>query len=35
MDELVTARGIADLLDIIKVRHVSGGTSLIGLKSYA
>ena len=32
--QLVTARGIADLLDIIKVRHESGGTSLIALKSY-
>jgi hypothetical protein len=32
--ELVTARGIADLLDTIKVRHVSGGISTIGLKSY-
>lgn len=32
--EMVTARGIADLLDIIKVRHVSGGISTIGLKSY-
>jgi phage terminase large subunit-like protein len=32
--ELVTARGIADLLDTIKVSHVSGGTSIIGLKSY-
>src|SRR5262249_42575533 len=30
--ELVTARGIADLLDTIKVQHVSGGTSIIGLK---
>ncbi len=28
------ARGIADLLDVIKVRHVLGGTSLIALKSY-
>jgi hypothetical protein len=32
--ELVPARGIADLLDSIKVRHVSGGTSVIGVKSY-
>jgi len=31
---LVTARGIADLLDTIKVQHVSGGTSIIGLKTY-
>jgi phage terminase large subunit-like protein len=28
------ARGIADLLDVIKVRHESGGTSIIALKSY-
>jgi len=32
--ELVTARGIADLLDTIKIQHVSGGTSIIGLKTY-
>jgi phage terminase large subunit-like protein len=32
--ERVTARGIADLLDTIKVRHVSGGVSIIGLKTY-
>jgi phage terminase large subunit-like protein len=32
--ELVPARGIPDLLDSIRVRHVSGGTSTIGLKSY-
>lgn len=32
--EIVTARGIADLVGTIKVRHVSGGVSLIGLKSY-
>jgi phage terminase large subunit-like protein len=35
LGELVTARGIADLLDVIKVRHASGGISLIGLKTYA
>src|SRR5215831_18732206 len=34
LGELVTARGIADLLDTIKVNHVSGGVSIIGLKSY-
>src|SRR5215831_53302 len=34
LGELVTARGIADLLDTIKVNHVSGGQSIIGLKSY-
>src|SRR5262245_37395060 len=33
--ELVSARGIPELLDAIRVKHVSGGTSLIGLKSYA
>jgi phage terminase large subunit-like protein len=32
--ELVSARGIPDLLDTIKVHHVSGGISIIGLKSY-
>jgi phage terminase large subunit-like protein len=32
--ETVTARGIADLMAAIKVQHVSGGISLIGLKSY-
>src|SRR2546429_2991055 len=34
LGELVPARGVADLLDTIKVRHVSGGVSTIGLKSY-
>jgi phage terminase large subunit-like protein len=33
--ELVSARGIPDLLDTIKVHHVSGGVSIIGLKTYA
>src|SRR5262249_50497069 len=32
--ELVPARGTPDLLDSIKIRHVSGGVSVIGLKSY-
>jgi phage terminase large subunit-like protein len=32
--EVVPARGIADLADIIKVRHISGGVSNIALKSY-
>jgi phage terminase large subunit-like protein len=32
--ELVSARGTPDLLDSIKVQHVSGGVSAIGLKSY-
>src|SRR5262245_5871168 len=34
IDERVPARGVADLLDLIKVRHVSGGISTIGLKTY-
>jgi phage terminase large subunit-like protein len=33
--ELVSARGIPELLDTIKVTHVSGGVSIIGLKTYA
>jgi phage terminase large subunit-like protein len=33
--ELVSARGTADLLDTIKVHHVSGGTSILGFKTYA
>jgi phage terminase large subunit-like protein len=33
--ELVSARGIPDLLDTIKVHSVSGGVSVIGLKTYA
>ena len=33
--DLVAARGTPDLLDTIKVDHVSGGQSLIGLKTYA
>jgi phage terminase large subunit-like protein len=32
--DLVSGRGTADLLDTIKVTHISGGTSIIGLKSY-
>src|SRR5262245_4171234 len=32
--ELGPARGIPELLDSIRVRHVSGGISVIGLKSY-
>lgn len=32
--DTITARGIADLVGTIKVQHVSGGVSLIGLKSY-
>jgi phage terminase large subunit-like protein len=34
LGELVSGRGTADLLDTIKVHHISGGTSIIGLKSY-
>jgi phage terminase large subunit-like protein len=33
--ECVPARGTPDLLDTIKVEHVSGGQSIIGLKTYA
>jgi phage terminase large subunit-like protein len=33
--DTVTSRGIADLVATIKVQHVSGGVSLISLKSYA
>ena len=33
--ECVSARGIPGLLDTIKVKHVSGGQSVIGLKTYA
>ena len=32
--ELVSARRVADLLDTIRVRHISGDWSSIGLKSY-
>src|SRR5215831_18520100 len=32
--QLVPARGIPDLLDGIRVHHVSGGISTIGIKSY-
>jgi len=32
--ELVPGRGVADLLDSIRVAHVSGGASTIGIKSY-
>ena len=32
--DLVQARGIPDLLDNVKVRHVSGGISTIAIKSY-
>jgi hypothetical protein len=34
LGELIPARGVADLLDTIKVKHSSGGLSTIGLKSY-
>jgi phage terminase large subunit-like protein len=33
--DVITARGIADLVDIIRVAHVSGGVSTITLKSYS
>jgi phage terminase large subunit-like protein len=32
--EMISSRGVPELLDIIRVRHVSGGVSTIGLKSY-
>jgi phage terminase large subunit-like protein len=32
--ERVAGRGIADLLDMVKVRHVSGAISTVGFKSY-
>ena len=32
--QMVPSRGVADLLDTIRVQHVSGGVSTIGLKSY-
>ncbi len=35
LGELVSSRGIPDLLDTIRVKHVSGGVSTIGLKTYA
>lgn len=33
--EVVPARGTPELVDTIRVRHVSGGVSTIGLKSYS
>jgi phage terminase large subunit-like protein len=33
--EIVPARGLADLVDTIRVQHVSGGVSTIALKSYS
>lgn len=33
--EIVPARGMTELVDTIRVRHASGGTSTIGLKSYS
>jgi hypothetical protein len=33
--EVVPARGLADLADIIRVQHVSGDVSTISLKAYA
>jgi phage terminase large subunit-like protein len=33
-DITVTTCGVADLLDTVRVKHVSGGTSTIGFKSY-
>ena len=33
--DVITARGIADLIDIIRVAHAAGGISTITLKSYS
>jgi phage terminase large subunit-like protein len=33
--DVVAARGVPEAIDIIRVRHVSGGASTIGIKSYA
>jgi phage terminase large subunit-like protein len=33
--DIVPARGVPEAVDIIRVRHVSGGASVIGIKSYA
>jgi phage terminase large subunit-like protein len=32
--ELVPARGVPELLDTIRIRHITGGISTVGLKSY-
>lgn len=32
--ELVSARGVPDLMDSVKVRHITGGISSLGMKSY-
>lgn len=34
IEKTTSARGLTDLLDTIHIRHVSGGTSLIRVKSY-
>jgi phage terminase large subunit-like protein len=34
LGEIVTARGVPDLLDMVRVKHVSGGDSAIGFKTY-
>jgi phage terminase large subunit-like protein len=34
LDDVVMARGVADLVDTIRVKHVSGEVSMLGLKSY-
>jgi hypothetical protein len=33
--EVTPARGLADLVDTIRIRHVSGGESNIALKAYS
>lgn len=32
---MTTARGVADAIDCVFVRHVSGGISVLGFKSYS
>src|SRR5690606_23289145 len=34
LGEITWRQGVANLVDTIKVRHVSGGWSVLGLKSY-
>jgi phage terminase large subunit-like protein len=34
IDDIVSARGVADLVDTIRVKNVDGGVSMLGLKSY-
>lgn len=34
IDDTVSARGVPELVDTIRIKHISGGISSIGLKSY-